>query len=273
MNESLEQIADKIINQDVKNIKLISYFKRSTKLTPVFLSVINKFYAEIRPLLNSGLIKDLEPVKSYIFNIDKYENFFYSKYQEEIDLLKDDIWKKKKKKVVLTEMTESMTPEYDSENYDDNLKKCLEFAQKSVLELDEMEQEKEDSNDYIGNQQKEMQKDPYYQFLIFIRSDNEIIFNKRTEDNDNKIHKKVLLYLNKTAQGNVSQMLKDIIKKNFYKKFSPAKNYYITQLGKIVDIKLKIVKWNQEDEYDKNEAERVQDKEYDKLKELYDLSD
>ena len=56
MNESLGQLAEKIINENVKNVEMISYFKRSTKKCPVFLGAINKNYAEIRPLLKRRLI-------------------------------------------------------------------------------------------------------------------------------------------------------------------------------------------------------------------------
>ena len=271
MYKSFEQLADNLLTKNVKNIELISYFKRSTNKIPVFLSVINRNYAEIRPLLNNGLIKDLEPVKSYIFNIDKYENYFYSKYQEKIDNLKVDIWKKKRKKTELTELTESITPEQGSNDYDERLKLCLEFAQKAVLELDKMEHEKEDYNIVIGEVQNEMQKDSYYHFLIHIRSDKEIVFNKRTEDNEDKIYRKLLHYLNKCTQDNGRQMLTEIVKKNFYKRFSPAKNYYITQLGLLVDTKLKIMKWNQNEKYEKNEAEKMQDDKFNKLKETIDL--
>ena len=128
MQASLEEIADDLMDKGITNIELISYFKRSTEKTPVFLSVINRNYAEIRPLLNNGLIKDLEPIKSYIFYIDKLENYFYEKYQEQIDELKSEIWRRKRKKVDLVSITEELEPEEDAADYDEKLKACLEFA-------------------------------------------------------------------------------------------------------------------------------------------------
>ncbi len=272
MNDSLEQLADKVLHENVKNIEMISYFKRSTEKCPVFLGVINKNYGEVSPLLKKGLIKDLEPIKSYIFNIDKFENAFYGKYQEKIDVRKEDIFRKKRKKKELTELTEDLTPKEESNDYDEKLKICLEFAKKTVLELDQMEREKENFNNMIAELQNEMQNDPYYHFLIFIRSDKEFIFNKRTEDNNRVIHKKVLNYLNKITEGKGWQMFNDLIKKGFYKEYSPAKNYYITKLGLLVDAKLKALKWNQDDEYEKNEAEIIQEEEIKKYKEIANLN-
>ncbi len=273
MIKSLEETADEIISKNIKNIELISYFKRSNKEIPVFLSIINRNYAEIRPLLNTGLIKDMEPVKSYIFNIDKYENFLYSKYQEKIDLLKEEIRRKKKKKIELTEMTEKITPDFGSEDYDEKLKICLDFAKDAVLKLDNIEQEKELSNNDIGKLQIEMQNDPYYSLLIFIRSDKEIIFNERTEDNNDRGYKKILQYIQKSAQDKSINILNELKKKNIFKRFSPAKNYYITPLGIIVDNKLKILKWEENETYNKNEAEEIQDKEFNELKELIDFGE
>ena len=62
MEKSLEQGIEMIFNDDVKNIELISYFKRSTKKTSVFLGDINRKYAEIRPLIDRGLIIDQKAV-------------------------------------------------------------------------------------------------------------------------------------------------------------------------------------------------------------------
>ena len=48
MSETIEDKAEQIIKEGITNIELISYFKRSTIKTPVFLSVINRNYAEIK---------------------------------------------------------------------------------------------------------------------------------------------------------------------------------------------------------------------------------
>ena len=64
MKGSLEQKAELLVKERVKNLELNCYFKRSTKKSPVFLGVINKNYAEIKGLLNKGLIIGLEPIKS-----------------------------------------------------------------------------------------------------------------------------------------------------------------------------------------------------------------
>ncbi|MFX1313109.1 MAG: hypothetical protein ACFFHD_10935, partial [Promethearchaeota archaeon] len=111
MEKSLEQHIEMIFNDNIKNIELISYFKRSTKKSPVFLGDINRKYAEIRVLIDNGLIIDQDAVKTYIFYLDKFENYFYEQYQEKIDFLKVEIWRRKRKKNELIELTENITPE------------------------------------------------------------------------------------------------------------------------------------------------------------------
>ena len=64
MENSLEQKAQSILEENVKNIDLISYFCKSTKKTPIFLSEIQRKYAEIIPLLKEGLVKDENPYKN-----------------------------------------------------------------------------------------------------------------------------------------------------------------------------------------------------------------
>ena len=56
MEKSLEQRIEMIFDENVTNIELISYFKRSTKKTAVFLGDINRKYTEIRSLIDKGLI-------------------------------------------------------------------------------------------------------------------------------------------------------------------------------------------------------------------------
>ncbi len=274
MEESLEQKAAEIINGNVKNIELISYFKRSTIKTPVFLGVIQRIknFAEIRPLLNRGLIKDFKPVKSYEFHLDKLENTFYCKYQEQIDELKYMIWRRKMRKTEIIDITESMEPEKESKNYDQKLQECLNYARKAIDELDVMEAEKEEFNNQVGELQEKMKEDPLYKFLLFVLNDNEFIFNKRTEDNESVIRKKILGYLEKRKQGNGRKMFNELKKDGFFKEYSPAKNYYITDLGLCVDSKLKQIKWTQDDEdYEKFEEEIAQEKEFNKLRKHFNL--
>ncbi len=130
MEKSLSQKAKTILEENVKNIEFISYFCKSTNKTPIFLSDIKKSYPQIKPLINKALIKETKPVKSYIFNLDKLENFFYNLYQGKIDILKDEIWRRKRRKNDLIQLTEDLEPKVGTEDYDQKLKKVLEFAKK-----------------------------------------------------------------------------------------------------------------------------------------------
>ena len=265
MSEPIEDKAEQIIKQDITNIELISYFKRSAIKTPVFLSVINRNYAEIKPLLNYDLIRDFEPVKSYEFNIDKLENYFYELYQEKIDFLKDEIWRRRRKKEEFITQTEEMTPEKGCEDFEEKLRVCIEFARQSVGELDKMELEKEDFNNDVGILQERMAQDPIYKFLFYIRNDKSLIFNKRTEDNNGNISKKLLKYANASRPEMGGFFLKELKEKGFYKEYAPAKNYYISKLGSCVDEKLKNQRWEQEDDYEKTEEEKEQEEEFSRL--------
>lgn len=265
MEESLEKKSKSILNENVKNIELISYFCKSTNKTPIFLSDIQISYSQIKPLLNKGLIKELKPVKSYIFNIDKFENYFYNRYQGKIDILKDEIWRRKRRKNELIKLTEDLEPEMGSEDYDQKLMEVLEFAKKSIDELDTMEIEKEDYNNVVGEIQKKMKQDTYYKFLLFIRNDKDMVYNKRTEDDSGVIHKKMLNYLNECTSGKGWNIFTEFKKKLFFKEYSQAKNYYITKLGLCVDFLLKKNKWDQDEEYQKTEEEIAQEKEFNKI--------
>jgi hypothetical protein len=267
MEENLSNKADKLLNDNVKNVELISYFKNSTIKSPVYLGVIQKNYAEIKPLIDHGLIKDLDPVKSYIFNLDKLENFFYKKFQEKIDNLKTEIWKRKNEKIEIIRLTEEMEPDEGCEDYELKLYECLEFAKESISELDKMEGEKEDFNNIIGDLQDKLKQHPMYKFLLIIRNDMNFIFNKRTEDRDGVIHKKILNSSHECVPNNGRAFFTDLIKKGFYKGYSPAKNYIITDLGSLVDSKLREIKWAQDD-HQKTANEIYQEEEFEKLKEV-----
>ncbi|MHA2324167.1 MAG: hypothetical protein ACXACB_02115, partial [Promethearchaeota archaeon] len=222
MEENLSHKAEMVINGNVKNIELISYFKGSTAKNPVYLGVIQRNYSEIKPLIKNGLIKDSEPVKSYIFNLDKLENWFYNQFQEKIDNLKAQIWRKKNKKIEIIKLTEEMEPEEGCEDYDLKLYECLEFAKKSIAELDEMEIEKEDLNNIVGDLQEKLKQHPIYKFLLLIRNDKEFIYNKRTEDKKGTIHKKILNNSHECVPNNSRAFPNHILKNNFYKEFSPV---------------------------------------------------
>lgn len=268
MEENLNQKAETILNDNVKNLELISYFKNSTIKTPIYLGVIQKKYAEIKSLIDNGLIKDLEPVKSFIFNLDKLENYFYKRFQEKIDNLKTEIWRRKNKKTEIIKLTEEMEPDEGCDDYELKLYECLEFAKKSILELDKMEGEKEDFNNIIGDLQEKLKQHPMYKFLLIIRNDKDFIFNKRTEDKDGVIHKKILNSSHQCMPNNGRTFFTDLLKKGFYKGFSPAKNYIITELGSLVDSKLRELKWAQDDDHQKTADEIAQEEEFDKLKEV-----
>lgn len=272
MEDSVKHKAVTIIKENIKNLDLICYFCKSTIKTPIFLGVIQRKYQEIKPLLTKDLIIDLKPVKSYEFHLDKFENFFYQKYQEKIDFLKYEIWKKKRKKDELIKKTEDNVPEMDCEDYDQKLQEILVFARKAINDLDKMEMEKEHFNNLIGQLQEEMKKDPFYKFLFFIRNDKDIVFNKRTEDKEVIIHKKILNYLNECSEGSGWKLYKILQNKGFFKEYSPAKNYYISDLGLCVDSKLREIKWLSDDEdYQKTEEEIAQEEEFNKIKECFNF--
>jgi len=268
MEENLNHKAEMLINDSVKNLELISYFKDSTVKSPVYLGVIQRNYAEIKSLINNGLLKDLEPVKSYVFNLDKLENYFHKKFQEKIDNLKTEIWKRKNKKTEIISITEELEPDEGCEDYESKLYECLEFAKKSISDLDQMEAEKEDFNNIVGELQEKLKQHPIYKFLLFIRNDKDFIFNKRTEDKGSIIHKKILNNSHECVPSNSRTFFTNLIKKGFYKEFSPAKNYIITELGSLVDSKLKELKWAQDDDHQKTADEIAQEEEFEKIKEL-----
>jgi hypothetical protein len=68
--------------------------------------------------------------------------------------------------------------------------------------------------------------------------------------------------------NNSRTFFNNLTKKGFYKEFSPAKNYIITELGSLVDSKLKEFKWAQDDNHQKSAEEIAQEEEFEKLKEL-----
>ncbi|MHA2182254.1 MAG: hypothetical protein ACXAAH_12625 [Promethearchaeota archaeon] len=268
MGENLNHKAEMILNDSVKNLDLISYFKNSTIKTPIYLGVIQRNYAEIKSLITNGLIEDLPPVKSYIFNLDKLENHFHKKFQEKIDNLKTEIWRRKNKKTEIIRLTEEMEPDEGCEDYELKLYECLEFAKKSISELDQMEEEKEDFNNIVGELQEKLKQHPMYKFLLIVRNDKEFIFNKRTEDQENIIHKKILNSSHECMPDDSRTFFTNLIKKGFYKEFSPAKNYIITELGSLVDSKLKEIIWAQDDTPQKKAEEIAQEEEFEKLKEI-----
>ncbi|MBN1802593.1 MAG: hypothetical protein JW891_13860 [Candidatus Lokiarchaeota archaeon] len=272
MQLSIEQLAENIVNQNVTNINLISYFKRSTSRTPVFLSQIKRNYAEIRPLLNNGLIKAYDPVKSYEFFIDKLENCFYESYQEKIDFLKEEIWRRKRAKENLIKKAEDLEPKVGDKEYDSKLHDCLEFAKKTINMLDKMELEKEDFNNVIAKYQEKMKEDPVYKLLLYVRNDNEIIFNKRTADNEQLVRKKLLTYAEACVPGEAKDLVMEMKNRGFYKEYSPAKNYYITDLGLIVDKKLKEHSWDEQKKIeDKLPEEQLQEEEFEQLRAKFNL--
>ncbi len=272
MQVSIEQLAENILNQNVKNIRLISYFKRSTSKTPIFLSQIKRNYAEIRPLLNNGLIKDFDPVKSYEFFIDKLENCFYESYQEKIDFLKDEIWRRKRAKNNLIKKAEELEPKEGDKDYDNKLHDCLEFARKTIDMLDKMELEKEDFNNVIEKYQEKMKEDPVYKLLLYVRNDKEIIFNKRTADDEQIVRKKLLTYAEACVPGEAKDLVMEMKSRGFYKEYSPAKNYYITDIGLIVDKKLKERSWEEQEEIeDLRPEEELQEEEFKRLKAEFNL--
>ncbi|MHA1987534.1 MAG: hypothetical protein ACW98D_12925 [Promethearchaeota archaeon] len=269
MEENLNQKAEMLINDSVKNLELISYFKDSTEKSPIYLGVIQRNYAEIKSLITNGLIKDMEPVKSYVFNLDKLENYFYKKFQEKIDNLKTEIWKRKNKKTEIIKLTEEMEPDEGCEDYELKLYECLEFAKKSISELDQMEVEKEKFNDIVGELQEKLKEHPIYKFLLIVRNDKSFVFNKRTEDLENIIHKKILNNSHECMPNDNRAFLNNLVKKGFYKEFSPAKNYIITELGSVVNSKLKEFKWDQDDKHSKTAEEIAQEEEFEELKEIF----
>jgi hypothetical protein len=151
MEENLNHKAEMILKDNVKNLELISYFNNSNIKTPVYLGVIQRNYAEIKSLITNGLIEDLEPVKSYIFNLDKLENYFYKKFQEKIDNLKTEIWKRKNKKTEIIRLTEEMEPDEGCEDYELKLYEC----RRSLFQISiKWRQRKKTSTTSLGNCKK-----------------------------------------------------------------------------------------------------------------------
>ncbi len=254
----------------IKNIELISYFKNSTIKTPIFLSTIQKSYPEVKALLENGLIKSSKPVKSYFFNLDKLEDFFYEMYQEKIDFLQDKIISNQMKQEKIINDVEKLEPEKDCNDYDDRLKECVLFAKKSLEEIDQLKLKRKDHKNSIHDLQKKMISDPLYKFMLYVRNDNDILFNKRTEDNDGFLKKKLQNYANSCANEDGNNVLSTLKKRGSYKEFSPAMNYYITELGIIADGELKRIRW-MEDEiepYEKTPEELIQEKEFEQLKDI-----
>jgi len=135
-----------------------------------------------------------------------------------------------------------------------------------------MEVEKEEFNHVVGALQEKMKADPLYKFLLHVRNDSEIFFNKRTEDDKSAIRKKIFIYSEKSQPGKGRELFNKLKKNGFFKEYSPAKNYYITDLGLGVDYKLRKVKWNQDvDDSEKTEEEICQETEFNKLKEQFDF--
>jgi hypothetical protein len=129
-----------------------------------------------------------------------------------------------------------------------------------------MEAEKEDFNNIVGELQENLKQHPMYKFLLFVRNDKNFIFNKRTEDKDRVIHKKIIKTSKECMPNNSRTFFNNLIKKGFYKEFSPAKNYIITELGSLVDSKLKELIWAHDDKHSKTAEEIAQEEEFDKLK-------
>ena len=173
MEGPLDNKAREILGKSITNIEMISYFRRSKKKTPIFLSDINKKYVEIKALIYEGLVNDIAAVKSYIFYLDKFENYFYSLYQQKIDKMKDDIWRRKRKKTDIIRLTEEMEPDQSCEDYDLQLQKVLEFAQNSIKDLDDMELEKEDMIAIYSS------PDHYSDFPFYLRRRVTVVANDR----------------------------------------------------------------------------------------------
>ncbi|MBN1802594.1 MAG: hypothetical protein JW891_13865 [Candidatus Lokiarchaeota archaeon] len=255
---------------NIKNIELISYFNKSTIKTPVFLSTIQKRYSEIKALLENGFIKASKPVKSYFFNINKLEDFFYETYQEKIDLLKEYITLNKQEQERIVQSVEEMEPNSGSEDYDTRLKECVLYAKNCLEDIKQLKIQKKEFKKVIYDLRDGMVRDPFYKFILFVRNDKEFVFNKRTEDHDGRIKKILLHYANSCTNGNGQKLLSLLKNQNFYKEYSPAMNYYITELGKQVDLELKKFRWEESEyeQYEKTAEELLQEEELEKLREF-----
>ncbi|MFX1238025.1 MAG: hypothetical protein ACFFAS_20500 [Promethearchaeota archaeon] len=261
---------DDIAYCKVKNIELISYFKKSTAKIPVFLGSIQRNYSEIKALLDIGLIKANKPVKSYELSMNKLEDLFFESYQEKIDQLQEEIAVRKRHQTEILEKVESMEPEIGCSDYDDLLSSCVQFAEKSMEEINSLKLEKKGFKNSIEQLREDMVSDPLYKFILYLRNDNEIVFNRRTEDNENITRKNMRKYADLCLNGEGWRLLSRLEKLGLYKVYSPAKNYYITELGKAVDNKLKHLRWLEEEiePYEKIEEELLQEEEFDRIRDL-----
>ncbi|MFX1274199.1 MAG: hypothetical protein ACFFBP_00485 [Promethearchaeota archaeon] len=270
MVELFQQEEEESLENKLEHVQLINYFKKATSKTPVFLTSIQKKYHEIKPLLEMGLIQCQDPECSYIFNIDKLENYFYSKYQEQIDNLRLKIQDAKRKKKELMKLVAEMEPEEGDPDYDDKLFNCLLFARKATQESQTIEEEREKMTKIMKKMANKMRKDPFFEFLLYIRNDRSITFNKRVLDEDSLIKKKIISYSNACCKNEDTILYKELKKMGFFKAYGPAKSYFITDLGKNIDKQLNNLVWiEDENSYEKNAAEIAQEEEFELIREKF----
>ncbi len=256
----------KILEYSLETIQLISYFKDATRESPIFLSDIQKKYHEIQPLLELELIKCQKAESSYIFNLDKLENYFYAKYQEKIDNLRLKIREAKKRKKNLMKHVAEMEPEEGCPDYEQKLLECLIFARKAAQETEIIENERKNVVKMIEATNETMRKDSLFELLFYIRNDKEIAYNKRIIDPNNKIKKKIIHHAGNCSKDEDMLLYADLKKRGIFKAYNSVQSYYITDFGKKVDNQLKNLVWTQEDDsYEKNSAEIAQEKEFESI--------
>lgn len=238
MDKSVDKRIRNILEDNITNINLLHYFRKR----PIFLGSIQKRYFEILPLIKTGLIKDFNPKRSYKFVMDKLENFFYAKYQEKIESLN---WRLKK-------ANEKRKNKKISEKA--KLRKLKDKA--SIL------------TEKIQQLKSAMKKDPFYQFLLFMRNNRSIIYNQRIADEEQKAKNIILTYLKKCAGKTWKKCYQFLIEEGIYHQFNPAKQYCLTEMGKTVQEKLKKErKANLEGISNQSRHEKEQEEEFKKLME------
>lgn len=273
-NRDLQKKAESIIcEQEITNLDLIHYFARSSKHHPIFLGSIHRNYMEIRALLSAGLLHDLDPNPSYVFYIDKLENYIHERYNEKIETLHQKIKKLKQEKNDLIQQAESMEPKSGCENYDEKLKECLEFTKSSVKKAQQIESTISKIEKEIISINTSMKKDPFYKFLFLIRNDDNVEFNKRVKDTKPSIKLTLKRLFNKSKNPTTRLTLSQLETKGIFHFFSQAKRYHLSQLGKVVCNELKRNRTCEEFDFthvkDLKAEEITQEEEFSKLREEF----
>ena len=128
----------------------------------------------------------------------------------------------------------------------------------------------EDLHDTILKAQSEMKSDPLYQFLIMVRNDTKLKFNVRCCDDGGSMSEKLERYLNECKKGCGRELLDFLQQEGFFRDFSPAKRYFLSDLGKSVERKIRTTKVKNQ-KLSRTKEEQEQAREFSRLIEQLDI--